>query len=195
MLIRSGLFIMLVSLLGACSLSPANIPGDHFYRLANVQPAESDAIDFDHVLLKAVQVSGIYNERAMLFVERDRPLEIQRYHYHFWAETPSQLIYKQLRQHLLVRSRHVSSIANAKPADIVISPELLSFERITGNAIAVQVSLQMTVHYPSAPGKDWANTYSRLQPVGSSAMHATVQAYSTALDQLILNFLQDMGKK
>jgi hypothetical protein len=53
----------------------------------------------------------------------------------------------------------------------------------------------MTVHYPANPQQDWVRVYNQPQTVASSAMHDTVQAYSTALDQLMVNFLADLRKK
>ena len=195
MMLRSLALIMLVMMLQACSISPANIPSDHFYRLASAEvKAEPEKI-FDRIQLKPVHVEGLYHERAMLFVEQDRPLEIQRYHYHFWAEPPAQLVHKHVTQHLLSAANTVTEIATEQAVDRVITPEILRFERITGGSeIQLQLTVQFTVHYPAQPQQDWIKVYSLQQPVSSSDMHDTVQAFSVALDQMATNFLVDIRK-
>ena len=161
----------MILILTGCGFSAGNTPADHFYRL----PAATPINNIRAVEVKSVRTEGIYNERALLFVEQAQPLEVNRYNYHFWAQTPASLVQNYLQGCL--------SNSNAANQSVVqITPVIYAFERVIdkGQAQAV-VKLQINNHeYASSVVAD------------SMDMHATVIAFGKAMQQVCEAVARDL---
>lgn len=158
-------------LLTACGFSGGTIPADHFYRLPAATPVNTARV----VEVKSVRAEGIYNERALLFVEQSQPLEINRYNYHFWAQTPAALVQTYLQACL------GNSGTTSQPA-VQIIPAIHAFERVIdkGQAQAV-IKLQIN-------NREYAATIA----ADSMDMHATVAAYGKAMQQICEAVARDL---
>lgn len=165
--------ILLVAgfMLASCSLPGGNIPADHFYRLPVALPVTTAT----NVVIQPVRAEGLYNERALLFVEQSRPLELQRYDYHFWAQTPA-----QLAQHYLQGC--MPQIAANKQPSLQLAVTITSFERVveSGKAVAL-VKLRI-------------NNREYIASVAANAMdmHATVEAFGAAMQQVCETAARDL---
>ncbi|MBI5039819.1 MAG: membrane integrity-associated transporter subunit PqiC [Gammaproteobacteria bacterium] len=94
--------ILAVSLLlGGCAAG-SRIPEDSFYRLEQVAPAAKLAAPvLDGILMvQGGAAAPIYRDRALLYSESDAPGRLQRYHYQYWIDTPSQLLQRSLADYL-----------------------------------------------------------------------------------------------
>lgn len=192
--------LLLLGLLSGCGLGGANVPETHFYRLPTITlPAQ--AKQFSQLVIRPVQASGLYHERAMLYAEQSQPLQLQRYHYHLWAEKPAELVGRALYQGL-----HSSGIA-AQVSQGLLQPEqaifidtrIDQFERLIledGKAGRVQVALQFTVRGPvngSDNGNhDMVKTYSAEVAVSSLRMHDSAAAFGEALQQVLQHLVADL---
>jgi ABC-type uncharacterized transport system auxiliary subunit len=167
---------LVVLLLSSCSFSAGNTPADHFYRL----PMPTQVSVAFAVNIAPVRAEGIYNERALLFVEKSYPLEINRYDYHFWSQTPSKLVQTYL-QSCLTSSDVVKMPANTQQA-IQLSPMIESFERVLekGKAEAV-VKLRLN-----------QRVYESRIMADSMDMHATVAAYGQAMQTVCEAIAHDL---
>ncbi|SOD91822.1 ABC-type transport auxiliary lipoprotein family protein [Caenispirillum bisanense] len=90
-LLRLGLAAGATLALAGCSLAePA--PADHFYRLTVEPPVGpgGGAVAEGTVLVENVQVSGVLNQRALLWTTSGT--ELQQYAYHFWSEAPARAL-------------------------------------------------------------------------------------------------------
>ena len=90
---------------------------------------------FKKILIRPVQVEGLYHERSMLYVEEHAPLEVKRYHYHYWVETPARLVQKHMQKYLLASgiANDVTLNPSYESADIEIIPVITGFERLIQN--------------------------------------------------------------
>lgn len=193
------LFVVFVSaLIGACSLPGSTPPPqDHFYRLPPAQKADSGAqLHFDHIVIKPVQVSGLYHERAMLYVSAKRPLEIKRYHYHFWSEPPSQLVLRFMRGWLLANgvANQVSTESGDEAADLTLMAELTGFEQVQEDT-GYQVRLAMDVDWIDVAGKRHSARYALMQPAASDSVYDTAAAFGVAMQRLMQQLMTDVSTK
>lgn len=194
----SLLVLSLLALLSGCGLGGANVPETHFYRLPAislpVQPQQ-----FSQLVIRPVQANGLYHERAMLYAEQSQPLQLQRYHYHLWAEKPAELVGRALYQGL-----HSSGIA-AQISQGLLQPDqavyidtrIEQFERlILDNGVKVQVALQFTLRGPdNGPANgtyDLVKTYSAEVSLPGLGMHDSAAAFGEALQQIMQQLLADM---
>ena len=99
-MIRIFLLILSVNSLTACSLGGAPVPQDHYYKLPQLVISPLEEPRFKQLLIKPVKATGLYHDRAILYIEQEKPLELQRYHYNFWSETPANLLHNALYQGL-----------------------------------------------------------------------------------------------
>jgi ABC-type uncharacterized transport system auxiliary subunit len=186
--------LYLLGVLSGCGLGGANVPQTHFYRLPTVTlPAQPQ--QFSHLVIRPVQASGVYHERAMLYVEQSQPLQLQRYHYHLWAEKPAELISRVLYQGL-----HSSGIASdisqglLQPEQAVyIDTRIEQFERlIQADGVKVLVALQFTVRGADNRDHDQLKTYRAEVSPRSQRMHDSAAAYGVALQQIMQQLVADL---
>lgn len=112
---KQGMVMLLVAaLLGGCGTT-ARVPEDNFYRLDIATPAARlDAPVLTGVLsVQAGAAAPVYRDRAFLYSEARTPGRLQRYHYHYWTDTPPRLLQRALADHLRA----------AGVADTVVMPE------------------------------------------------------------------------
>ena len=186
------------SLLLAGCMSAPPVPDDHFYRLPPAQVTALPAPLFKGVLaVDRPRSDDLHGERAMLFVRAERPLELNRYHYYFWVDTPPHLIQEQLRltlQSAGVAARVVRADGGPAP-DVVLRSRLVRFERVLrkGGAYA-SVALEFSVARANGePG--WSKAYADVEPAQGDDVHATVQAFGVALQRIYGRLLHDLASR
>lgn len=192
--------LLLPGLLSGCGLGGANVPETHFYRLPTITlPAQ--AKQFSQLVIRPVQASGLYHERAMLYAEQSQPLQLRRYHYHLWAEKPAELVGRALYQGL-----HSSGIAAQvsqgllQPEQaVVIDTRIEQFERLIledGKAGRVQVALQFTLrgqdNGAANDKQDLVKTYSAEVSLPGLRMHDSAAAFGEALQQVLQQLVADL---
>jgi ABC-type uncharacterized transport system auxiliary subunit len=156
--------LMSVSLLSACGFSGGAMPADHFYRLpVPVQSSVTKAVE-----IRSVQADGLYNERALLFVDTTRPLELQRYSYHFWALTPAKMLQHYLQ--VCLTSPQTTAVSETKQ----FTPVIEAFERVLHNGQA-QAVIKLRINQ---------QLYEATVAAESMDMHATVVAYGQAMQKI-----------
>lgn len=194
-ILRSICLLLSLQFIQACSMGGGPAPADHFYRLAEITLQPQASASFNRILIKSVKSSGLYHERAILFIESDKPLELQRYHYNFWASSPAEIIHDGVFQGLLSSGigKNVSRILSLETADIVLDIRIINFQQlIKGSNISVDVELEITV---SKASKSWSKRYQVNQPAQSSSMHASVEAFSESLKSIINQLVEDLLSK
>lgn len=90
---RRIVVLLLAALLYACG-GIARVPEERFYRLDTDMPAASSAAPTVEGILSVhfVASAPLYRDRAMLYSEPSTPARLQRYHYHYWIDTPPLLL-------------------------------------------------------------------------------------------------------
>lgn len=113
MIIRLLLLISSVLLTG-CSTAPP-IPTNSYYRLDIAAPETRLVAPLLEGTL-SVQVGAaipLYRDRALLHSESGAVTTLQRYHYHYWVDTPPHLLQVEMADYL----------RGAGVADVVVMPE------------------------------------------------------------------------
>ncbi|MCW9012748.1 MAG: ABC-type transport auxiliary lipoprotein family protein [Gammaproteobacteria bacterium] len=195
-----GVTLLSSLLLSACSFSGGEIPADHYYRLpvAGINTAIAGKLknNIASLLVEPVQADGLYHERSILYVESATPLELGRYHYHYWVEPPAILIRKHIHsalEGLGINSANANTVSPSK-MDVSLTSRILGFERlVNGSDSEVLVKLKLGVRYGSNPDKDWSRQYLARLAVPSQSMHDTVATFGRALDQVLAAFFSDLA--
>lgn len=188
--------LLLLAVTGCSSTAP--VPEDRFYRLERVQPVQS----LERPLLTGGLVVGdvhadpMRSGRAILYGNRDRPLQLKRYHYEFWVDQPPRMVHQVLVSWLRA-SGVADSVADGDDlsASWRLSAQLLKFEEIRDSSGVAQVEVAMQFSLSSASSNQplWTRDYARRQPVGGEQMYATAQAMQAALTGLFADLQADLA--
>jgi ABC-type uncharacterized transport system auxiliary subunit len=185
-----------VALLLAACASPA-APRDAFYRL---EPAASAPLA--HVALPGiVEVSrftaeGLASDRAILYSYRDKPGQVQRYAYQLWVEPPALMLQGQVLN-ALRQAKAAPTVVTSDlrvPPAYVVEGRLRRFEQIAGSAPAVAVELDLSVIRLHGNSLLLLKTYRVEKPAASEAMPDTVQAFESAVGEVVAHFLDDLSQ-
>lgn len=195
---KSQLLNMLFMLaLTACSISGEPVPQDHFYRLPQIKSEPRHSSVMDSLQLVSVTADGLYNERSLLYVDASRPLEIGRYHYHYWIESPRTLVSKYMVEAIKASNVAMYFIGpGAKGSgNASMSIKIVHFERIIDDSgFSVQVALLVNLNYRAAKADYWQKLYSHEQAVDSSDMQDTARAFGDALNSISQMLINDLAR-
>jgi len=189
------LLLIGITLMAGCA-GRTKVPDDHFYQLPEFLPTR---IFNDHVINTTIAVAplrsdGLHGERAILYVNSNRPLELHRYHYHHWTESPPRLIQESLLKYLR-QSSLVSNVVRYDPGeniDCMINGTLHHFERIV-DADGIKVEVVLELEYSNQdPGKTWHKEYSVTLPIKNASLHSTIEGFGSALQQIFDTFINDL---
>ncbi|MCB2181824.1 MAG: membrane integrity-associated transporter subunit PqiC [Desulfobulbaceae bacterium] len=196
------LSIMLLSLLCMSIVScmtQQSLPQDHYYRLPD-QPGEKRA----HVLFKGVlgvgvfKADGMLNDRSILTVDPEHPVEIYRSDYHLWQEVPGVLIQKNMTSYLQ-RVGAAGQIVLFEPGmdvDRLVSGRLLRFEVLEGKGgNEVRVHMEISVFQKENRDRVFLETYRVTIPCRDTSMVAAVEGLGESLKQIYDRFLRDAGAR
>ena len=191
-IIVASLFVVM---LYACSSQP-QVPEDRFYRL----PAADSNKQFPSPEVKLFMVGpilarGIYNERAILYINSEQPLEVMRYHYHYWLQSPAQLIQENLVYYLRGTgiAREVVSFGTGFRSDYTVRGRLLRFERlINKDGVSVVAGIEFTLEKSGKPL--FTHAYEATRKVPGDSIHATAQYMGQVLVDIYQRLLVDIKK-
>ena len=191
---RLILLLLLVNNIWGCSLGGGPAPKDHFYRLAEVS-LESQAVFYKSIVIQPVKSSGLYHERAILFIESDKPLELQRYHYSFWTTTPAELVHNALYQGL--SSSSISDQVNREITenrpDFIVDTRIIHFERIiNGQNLNIEIELEVTVRCGNLTGDTWTKRYKVNEALQNTSMHSTAEAFGAGMKLISKELVSDI---
>ncbi len=188
--------VLLIANLAACSLGGGGAPQVHYYRLPAITVEKQPQPRYREILIRPVKASGLYHERAILYSLKEKPLELKRYHYRLWVQTPAELIHQALYQGLSASG--LAQQPGREPAgqlpDITIDTGIISFERIIeGSQVTVRVALEVSL---SREAKDfqWTGQYQSMQQLQTTEMHSSAEAFGRALQEITSMLVDDLLK-
>lgn len=190
-MLRFMIVFFLINIVTACSLG-GTAPVDHFYRLPEIILKSQDNPQFKNIVIKPVKSSGLYHERAILYIEADKPLELQRYHYNFWTTPPASIVHDALYQGLTSSglSSNISRELSSNRPDYIIDTRILKFERlIEGKQVKAIVALDVSIRRGSG-GESWSRRYQASQVLDTMDMHQSAEAFGDVM-QTITEQLRD----
>lgn len=174
---------------------PAAVPTDHFYRLP-----EAVSIPLALPALKGTlsilpfNVGGLYNERAILYIDADQPLELKRYRYHLWNNAPAYL----LQEHFFTFMRDVKAaeqVVMFQPgfdSKYKLTGSVRRFERVYGDGGNDQVNVALHFLLMSENNLVWEWEYNVTADVKGGGVHDAVEAFGSALQQIYDSLLRDI---
>lgn len=189
--------IFAISLSGCFGGNSTPVPSDHYYRLtykASDKSRSAEPILAGSLAVQRFVARGLYQERPLLFVKSENPLELRRHHYHHWTDTPSRLIQEDFL-HYLRNTNFAQTISRFQPgqqSDYLITGRINRFERVLDSAdTSVMVSLELELQ-SSRQKTIFRNIYTQSVDVSNREMHSSIGAFDTALQQIYSQFLQDI---
>lgn len=188
------LYYILIALIAGCAgQGPA--PEDHYYRLPPVSAGGDQAPLTDGVIfVERLLAEGVYRERSILYSGDPEAIELSRYHYQHWIDTPSRMI----RDHLIdyLRASHQAGqivfIADV-PAHFSIYGRIRQFERrLTASGITIAVALEFRVTAGTGGTPLLLKQYSRTEEIGSDSMAASVNVFARLLGDIYGELVEDI---
>lgn len=189
--------LLLLVFAGGCTSTPP-VPEDRFYRLDGVQPAATltRPLLTGGLAVDGVQTDPLHGGRAILYSDSARPLQLQRYHYEFWADQPPRML-----QQVLVSWLRATGVADSVAGDDDraaawrLSAQLLKFEEVRGDngATHVEVTMQFSLSSTDSNRPLWTREYAQQRSVSGSQMYATAQAMQAALADLFAELQTDLA--
>ena len=186
------------ALAAACSQPP--LPVDHFYRLdpgAPGQVFQSPPLA-GVVAIGQFRADGLVSQRPMVYSEAAQPLELLQYNYHYWVESPPDMIELELTDFL----------RNAGAAEVVDGPETRSnagckitgslrrFERMVGDGRSViSVELDLRLARTNDAGELLFRAYRSDMRAGDDKMVSAVVAFNAGVKHIFDQFLADLASQ
>lgn len=187
---------LLLLALTACSIGGQPVPQDHFYRLPQVKIETMKSSVVGSFQLVSVTADGLYNERNLLYVDASRPLEVGRYHYHYWIESPLSLVAKYMADAIKTSgvSAQFAGPAEKASGTARMSIQIVRFERIIDDdGFSVQVALLVSMNYTADKAERWQKLYQVDQAVASADMQDSARAFGEALDNISRRLINDLA--
>lgn len=189
------LVILSAGLLVSC-MTPQKLPWDHFYRLSSPPAEQYPQPLFAGVMgVEEIRTDGILNERSILYIHTNNPLEIQRAQYHYWQEQPAGLIQKNMIA-FFDTTKAVRRVVPYEPGvkvDQRISGHLLVFEREIGeNQSSVNVVLKLSLSL-NGNKNSVTQTYNQRVTCQDNSIEAAADSFGTALSRIYRRFMEDIA--
>jgi ABC-type uncharacterized transport system auxiliary subunit len=190
-------WMLLLLFLSACATTQP-VPEDRFYRLERIQPQHTlaEPVLYGGLAVDYVQADPLRSGRAVIYSDRDHPLQLQRYHYEFWVDQPPRLLHQALLSYLRDSGVADTVIDTTVPAtvDYRLRLRLLKFEQVLERQSAdVEVALQATLSSGPAEEVLWTRTYTQRQSSGSLRIDAAASAMQVALGELFAALQADLA--
>lgn len=189
--------LLALALTAGCVGGRTVVPEDVYYRLpgpgsvtAMAQPLVEERLGVDRI-----EADGLHQERALLYVDAERPYELRRYHYHYWIDAPGRVVQDHLIAYLRAAgaagavSRHEPDTA----VGAVVTGRLLRFERVLDGGARVAVTLELTYRAPASGPVILRREYTARRSARNETMAATVEAFGEALQAVYDKFLAELS--
>lgn len=184
--------------LGACSQPP--VPQDQFYRLTPRGPN----IVFDTppisgtVAIDALRADGLVSQRPVLYSERGKDFVLNQYHYHYWVESPPNMVQTGLSDYLAA-ARAATAVASAEgrqSAGCRVGGAVRRFERITGGGPSVVVvEIGLRINRTGDYAELWNRIYKVELQAGDERVESVVLAFNHAVSELFDQFAADLARQ
>ena len=197
-MIKSTILISLCLLLTAC-FGGGSVPQDKYYRLgADQLSIKSLAPLFTKIAISNFQADAMHRERAILYSDADKPLQLNRYHYHHWHDIPPKMIQAHMIENLrqVGIAKWVVRYGDVSQIDAKIEGRIKHFERVvSASGVDVVVELELKLRVLDKPNQFWQKTYRQVANTADDSVLASVQAMSTALTRVYEAFLGDLQQQ
>ncbi|MGR9106854.1 MAG: ABC-type transport auxiliary lipoprotein family protein [Gammaproteobacteria bacterium] len=191
--LRRGFFCLLWAAICACQSGPA--PRETYYQLAPRVPQEAlHPKSCGTILVGRFATQGFAGGRPIVFREREDSLEIQRYHYHLWSETPAAMFQNAILRSLRATglARYVVTPAERAAADWIVSGNILRIEHYPNSTPArVEIEAEFGIIAANTRHILSMKRYLETEPAASRRVEDAVSAFNTALERIVARFQMD----
>jgi len=185
-----------IALALACATSPA--PPDRFYRveISHGVDAEASRTPLDGALeVGPLRSDALTGERAILYVETERPNRVRPHTYDYWVEAPAAMLQQQLLERLRADgvAPQVLTPEMRVPARYRLRGRVNHFERQLGSAVpSVLVELRLEVIDTETRALRLAHTYRATAAARSEGIEDAVEAFDRAVADVYERFVADL---
>lgn len=191
---RPGLVLVGLLMLAGCGGVP-RVPEDSFYRLDTAAPMErlAEPVLKGVLSVQVVAATPLYRDRALLYSEQGEPHKLQRYHYHYWVDTPPRLLQRGLADYL--RSAGIAA-AVVTPDDGIderyrLRLDLVEFDHMRDkNGGKVRVGMDMVLSERAEGALLMRERLQTEAAVRGGEFSAVAAAYRQALTELHADVLE-----
>ena len=182
-------------LLAACS--GTQVPQDTFYRVTADGAQAGPAAVSGTLQVMPVVAAGLVAERPILHASATDPGALHQYHYHFWAQTPPEMLQQELVSYLRAAgvAERVVGPRVRTDATLLLNPKLLRFERVTGTEPAGSVVLEVAASHGESGRLAWVETYRATVRAEADTIPAAVRALDAAVDQVYRAVARDLRRQ
>ena len=185
-------------MLTACAGQGVPVPSDRFHRLivgvpttVYETPRLTGAMEVDRF-----RATGVLQDRAIVFVERDRPNVLRQYDYQRWADPPTRML----------QMATVDYLREARVADQVVATGLLidptytltgeikKLEHVVGNSSSVVVELEFGLLEHTDGSLVWVKFYATSRKVKDDTVAAATRAISEAVEEILTRLSADLAR-
>lgn len=185
-------------LLTACFGGSTSVPDDNYYRLPEIPGKKMiDPVLTGSLSIKKVITHGIYNERTLVYTDKNTNIKLNRYYYHHWEKSPSMLIQDNLTQYLKSTgiAENVFSQTQNTSANYLLETELISMHRdMTSNPYLAVITINIKLYDKLKNSLVINQRYHSEISVNSNDLIDTVKAYGVGFKNIYDEFISDVNK-
>lgn len=184
---KRGWVVLLAALLLPACGGVARVPDDSFYRLEIAAPAAAGRSSLQGgLIVQSNAAAPLYRDRALLYSEAAAPKRVQRYHYHYWTDSPPRLLQRGLADYLRAAGVAAPVLAAEDGQDarhrLRVDIERFEHQRAAGGG-RVEIALRLLL-VDRERGLRMQETMQASAVVNGADFTAVVAAYERALADL-----------
>jgi cholesterol transport system auxiliary component len=190
---------ILYSVLTACAGQGVPVPSDRFHRLivgapttVYEMPRLAGAMEVDRF-----RATGVLQDRAIVFVERDRPNVLRQYDYQRWADPPTRMLQMATVDYL----REARVAGQVVATGLLIDPtytltgEIKKLEHVVGNSSSVVIELEFGLLEHTDGSLVWVKSYATSRKVKDDTVAAATRAISEAVEEILTRLSADLARR
>ena len=194
----AALAVAAIAALAGCAQPP--VPRDHFYRVDAGPPdgAFTTPPLRGAVMIDRFRADGLVSQRPVVYSDSAHPFELLQYDYHYWVESPTQMMALALTDYL----RAAGAAAAVDGPDIRsaagchISGNIRRFERVVGEeSSVVSVALEIRLTRRNDEAELLLETYRADMRAGDERMTSVIVAFNAALRHVFDQFLDALAAR
>lgn len=186
-----------VALLAVAACAQPPVPTDTFYRLEVPEPqATAQATVGGVIEVRPFEADGLAAERAMVYAEGDGAL--RQYNYHYWVESPTAAIQRELTDHLRATGlfdQVVTPRFRVRP-DVEVQGRVARLEQRLDGAGAARMVVEMEIGAQrTGRGLELVvlRTYTVEREAADASPAAAAEATRSALREIFDRFTADLA--
>ena len=174
--------------LGGCGGTPEK---DTFYRLPETTGSAMVTVEDGPVLyIPPFGADGLHGERALVYAHDDGTT-LEQYNYHYWVDSPRQLLQQALAAHL--RATHRIALTPSADAAHSLRGRIVRFERqAQGKHGTAEVELEFELLSADTDVPVFARRYARSTALPDDEIGSCVGALGRAAQEVLVELATDL---